>query len=42
MKKWTERWVTKYQNLKMRNKILVSIYLILFPILFIVAGIMYY
>ena len=42
MKKWTEGWVTRYQNLKMRNKILVSIYLILFPILFIVAGIMYY
>lgn len=42
MKKLAGMWIKKYQNLKMRNKILVSIYLILFPILLIVTGILYY
>lgn len=42
MKKLAGMLITKYKDLKMRNKILVSIYLILFPILLIVTGILYY
>lgn len=42
MNKRTDSWKKRYRNLKMRAKIIVSIYLILLPILLIGVGIVYY
>lgn len=42
MIKRTDSWKKRYRNLKMRAKIIVSIYLILLPILLIGVGIVYY